>query len=557
MVVKLIDMYLKDKKDIYCRLSIWLVVIISMIVAVCFCNKKQGYHYDENYSYYSTDVTNGLYPTDHEWKSTDEIRSEYMVLDGESLNLGMVKLNQTYDVHPPLYYFVLRIVCYFSKGIFSKWQGLIINLFFYLLCLILLWQIADIAGRKSFLTDIFTLSLFGLSPGFLSAVTFIRMYVMLTMWCFLVLFIAMKAIRDNEFTLKKVFVPTILVTMAGFLTHYYYMVFAFFVTAYVCIYLVIKKDTRIKAFIYGVSVCLGMAASIIYYPACLGHIFSGYRGVESTQAFMDMSNTGDRINFFVQMLNDYTFSGMFYILALVGLLLYMFYSYRRKVRWANNLVSDSVEDTLKKSDEKDNDTKPEDHIRAVIGLLITVTAGYFLIVCKTAMTPSNPAEALRYESPVYGLVILLVTMAITAVFDRVRANRLITCAVLSLAIICQIHGLCSDKVFFLYDGAQDLVRWAASHRDCEVAFIYNPNNSWMIWNDGPELMEYRDIYFIPYDTDKPVDDERLLNAKDIIIYACRSDESFAIIDNIVDKNDNLSGYEKAGERTFVDVYELK
>ena len=401
MVVKLIDMYLKDKKDIYCRLSIWLVVIISMIVAVCFCNKKQGYHYDENYSYYSTDVTNGLYPTDHEWKSTDEIRSEYMVLDGESLNLGMVKLNQTYDVHPPLYYFVLRIVCYFSKGIFSKWQGLIINLFFYLLCLILLWQIADIAGRKSFLTDIFTLSLFGLSPGFLSAVTFIRMYVMLTMWCFLVLLIAMKAIRDNEFTLKKVFVPTILVTMAGFLTHYYYMVFAFFVTAYVCIYLVIKKDKRIKAFIYGGSVCLGMAASIIYYPACMGHIFSGYRGVESTQAFMDMSNTGDRINFFVQMLNDYTFSGMFYILALVGLLLYMFYSYRRKVRWANNLVSDSVEDTLKQSDEKDNDTKPEDRIGAEIGLLITVTAGYFLIVCKTAMTPSNPAEALRYESPVF------------------------------------------------------------------------------------------------------------------------------------------------------------
>ena len=556
MVVKLIDMYLKDKKDIYCRLLLWLAVIISMIVAFFFCYKKQGYHYDENYSYYSTDVTNGLYPTDYEWKSTDEIRSEYMVLDGETLNLGMVKLSQTYDVHPPLYYFVLRSVCFFSKNIFSKWQGLSINLIFYLLCLMLLWQIADIAGRKSFLTDFFTLMLFGLSPGFLSAVTFIRMYVMLSMWCFLVLFIAMKAIRDNEFTFKKVFIPTALVTMAGFLTHYYYMVFAFFVTAYVCIYLVIKKDTRIKAFIYGGSVCLGMAAAIIYYPACLGHIFSGYRGVESTQAFMDMSNTGDRIDFFVQMLNDYTFSGMFYILLLVGLLLYMFYSYRRKVRWANNLVSDSVLDKEEKIDEKD-DEKNTDHIGAVIGLLLSVTVGYFLIVCKTAMTPSNPAEALRYESPVYGLLILLVTMAITAVFDRIKASRMIPCAVLILAIICQINGLCSDKVFFLYEGADDLVKWAASHRDCEVAFIYNPNNSWMIWNDGPELMEYRDIYFIPYDTDKPIDDERLLNAKDIIIYACRSDESFDIINSIVDANDALSGYEKAGERTFVDVYELK
>jgi len=556
VVVKLIDMYLKDKKDIYCRLLLWLAVIISMIVAFFFCYKKQGYHYDENYSYYSTDVTNGLYPTDYEWKSTDEIRSEYMVLDGETLNLGMVKLSQTYDVHPPLYYFVLRIVCFFSKNTFSKWQGLSINLIFYLICLMLLWQIADIAGRKSFLTDFFTLMLFGLSPGFLSAVTFIRMYVMLSMWCFLVLFIAMKAIRDNEFTFKKVFVPTALVTMAGFLTHYYYMVFAFFVTAYVCIYLVIKKDTRIKAFIYGGSVCLGMAAAIIYYPACLGHIFSGYRGVESTQAFMDMSNTGDRIDFFVQMLNDYTFSGMFYILLLVGLLLYMFYSYRRKVRWANNLVSDSVLDKEEKIDEKD-DEKNTDHIGAVIGLLLSVTVGYFLIVCKTAMTPSNPAEALRYESPVYGLLILLVTMGITAVFDRIKASRMIPCAVLILAIICQIHGLCSDKVFFLYEGADDLVKWAASHRDCEVAFIYNPNNSWMIWNDGPELMEYRDIYFIPYDTDKPIDDERLLNAKDIIIYACRSDESFDIINSIIDANDALSGYEKAGERTFVDVYELK
>lgn len=556
MVVKLIDMYLKDKKDIYCRLLLWLAVIISMIVAFFFCYKKQGFHYDENYSYYSTDVTNGLYPTDHEWKSTDEIRSEYMVLDGETLNLGMVKLSQTYDVHPPLYYFVLRIVCFFSKNTFSKWQGLSINLIFYLLCLILLWQIADIAGRKSFFTDFFTLMLFGLSPGFLSAVTFIRMYVMLSMWCFLVLLLAMKALRDNEYTFKKLFVPTFLVTMAGFLTHYYYMVFAFFVTAYICIYLVIKKDTRIKAFIYGISVCLGMAAAVIYYPACLGHIFSGYRGVESTQAFMDMSNTGDRIDFFVQMLNDYTFSGMFYILLLVGLLLYMFYSYRRKVKWANNLVLDSSLDKKEQNDEKEKEENA-DHIGAVIGLLLTVTVGYFLIVCKTAMTPSNPAEALRYQSPVYGLLILLVTMAITAVFDRIKANRMIPCAVLIVAIICQIHGLCSDKVFFLYEGADDLVRWAASHRDCEVAFIYNPNNSWMIWNDGPELMQYRDIYFIPYDTDKPIDDERLLNAKDIIIYACRSDESFDIINSIVEANDSLSGYEKAGERTFVDVYELK
>lgn len=560
MVVENTDMSLKDEKDLYPKLLIWLTVIISMIVAVLFCNMKQGYHYDENYSYYSTDVTFGLWPTDHEWKNTDEIRSEYMVLPGESLNLGMVKLNQTYDVHPPLYYFILRIVCFFSKGIFSKWQGLIINLVFYLICLILLWRIADIAGRGNTWIDLFTLALFGLSPGFLSAVTFIRMYVMLTMWCFLVLLIAMRALLDNCFTLKKVFIPTLVITAAGFLTHYYYMVFAFFVTAYVCIYLVIKKDTRVKAFIYGGSVVLGVAAAVAYYPACLGHIFSGYRGVESTQAFMDMSNTGDRISFFVQMLNDYTFSGMFYILALVGLLLYMFYSYRRKVRLANELVKNTEVQTpeeIKEPDPEKTKRTADDRYGHALGLLIFVTVGFFLVVCKTAMTPSNPAEALRYESPVYGPIILIVVLMITEVFERVRAHRLIAYAVLVLAVVCQIHGLCSGKVFFLYEGARDNIKWAASHADRDVAFIYNPNNSWMIWNDGPELMEYKDIFFIPYDTTEPVEDQRLLTDTGIIIYACRTDESDAIIESMIRANENVSGYEKVGERTFVDIYELR
>ena len=211
-------MYIKDKKDYFGKLLAWLTVIISMLVAVLFCNLKQGYHYDENYSYYSTDVTYGLWPTDNEWKSTQEIKSEYMVLPGESLNLGLVKLNQTYDVHPPLYYFILRIVCFFSKGVFSKWQGLSINLMFYFLCLILLWKIADIVSEQDYVVNIATLAIFGLSPGYLSTVTFIRMYVMLTVMCFTVLLIAMLCIRDNNWTWKKAYIPTIIITFMGFMT---------------------------------------------------------------------------------------------------------------------------------------------------------------------------------------------------------------------------------------------------------------------------------------------------------------------------------------------------
>ncbi|MBO4845944.1 MAG: hypothetical protein J5525_06490 [Lachnospiraceae bacterium] len=545
----------KGKNNLGYRLALWLIIVISMIIAVLFCNMKQGFHYDENYSYYSTNSTYGLWPTDHEWKSTEEIKSEYMVLPGESLSLGMVKTNQGYDVHPPLYYYVLRIVCFFSKGIFSKWQGLAINLVLYFICLLLLYRITDIVSDHDRYVNLFTMAIFGLSPGYLSTVTFIRMYVMLTMFCFILLLTAVKCVRDDTWDLKRAYIPTVIVTCLGFLTHYYFMVFAFFVAAYVCIYLVIRSKTKKAAFIYGGSVCLGMALAVAYYPVCLSHIFSGYRGTESTQAFMDMSNTADRFEFFVGMLNDYTFSGMFYILILVGLLLYMFYSYRRKVRWAGRMTGEeekSVE--TKKTAEKKED--PE-HKKAVLGLNIAVTVGFFLIVCKTAMTPSNPAEALRYECPVYGLIIMLIVLGIVRVFEKVMNKKMISVFVLVIAVGCQIYGLCSDKVFFIYEGAQDFVEFARQHKDADIVYIYNPNNDWMIWNDGPELMEYRDIYFVPYDSEDKIDDKRLSVSSDIYVYACRSDETDAIIQSIVDMNEGFEGYDMISERAFVDVYRLR
>lgn len=543
------------KNNLGYRLALWLIIVISMIIAVLFCIKKQGFHYDENYSYYSTNVTYGLWPTDHEWKSTDEIKSEYMVLEGESLSLGMVKLQQSYDVHPPLYYYVLRIVCFLSKGVFSKWQGLSVNLILYLICLILLYMITDVVSDHDRYVNLFTMAIFGLSPGYLSTVTFIRMYVMLTMFCFILLLIAIRCVRDDIWSFKKAYIPTAVVTCLGFLTHYYFMVFAFFVAAYVCIYLVSRKKTRKAAFIYGGSVCLGMALAIAYYPVCLSHIFSGYRGTESTQAFMDMSNTTERFEFFVGMLNDYTFSGMFYILILVGLLLYMFYSYRRKVRWAGRMTGEVKEpDNVNKPSETKEDPK---HKKAVLGLNITVTLGFFLIVCKTAMTPSNPAEALRYECPVYGPIIMLIVLGIVRVFEKVMNKKIIALAVLIIAVGCQIYGLLSDKVFFIYEGAQDFVEFARQHKDADIVYIYNPNNDWMIWNDGPELMEYKDIYFVPYDTEKAIDDERLSKSNDIYVYACRSDETDAIIQSIVKDNEGFEGYDKISERAFVDVYRLR
>ena len=106
--------------------------MLQLIAAFYFCTRKTGFHYDEYYSYYSSNVSAGLTPEDQGWVKGEQILDEFRVLDGERFNYGMVRLMQTYDVHPPVYYFVLHTICSFTSGIFSKWQGLAVNLIFHL-----------------------------------------------------------------------------------------------------------------------------------------------------------------------------------------------------------------------------------------------------------------------------------------------------------------------------------------------------------------------------------------------------------------------------------------
>ena len=98
-----------------------IIMMLQRVVASYFCFQKQGFHYDEYYSYYSSNVTHGLAPTDRAWKDVSEIRSEFKVLEGQQFQYGFVKIMQSYDVHPPLYYMILHTVCSLFPGLFSKW----------------------------------------------------------------------------------------------------------------------------------------------------------------------------------------------------------------------------------------------------------------------------------------------------------------------------------------------------------------------------------------------------------------------------------------------------
>ena len=524
----------KNKWFLLCMIGLLLVQLTAVF---WFGTQKQGFHYDEYYSYYSSNVTNALVPTDMEWMDTEGIRSEFMALKGEGLGLGMVRLMQSLDVHPPLYYYLLRLVCWLSPGIFSKWQGLALNVVFFILA----WL--TLAGITKEITDnnkknvLAVCALFGFSPAVFSGVMFVRMYMMLTFVCLFILYVHICAITRQKRSLSGFYIPIMVLSFIGFHIHYYFAVFLFFLAAVVTLYLFFHKESRKESFIYAGFVLAGLMVSVLIYPACLGHIFRGYRGTEAQDAFFDFSNIGDRFSFFFDLTNEYVFGNMFVALLLCLILLGLTSRVKQK------------EDAL---------ARPE---RQAYMLTLIVTVGYFLVVAKTALL--NAEEAIRYEMPVYGLLMVLVMVGLGSRLQfldngkNTKAISVIFAGLVCLTLAGEIIGLANDKVCFLYPQDKENIAWASEHRDEAVVYIYNPSNRWMIWDETGELMQYENIYFVSTDNETVVADERLSEESIVYVYAMRGDSAEGILQNLVQENGGFSDVRMVRELLYCDLYKLE
>ena len=534
----------RSRTNIY-RVALAVIIMLQLFAAFYFCTRKTGFHYDEYYSYYSSNVTAGLVPTDNAWMDTEEIANEFKVLPGEGFNYGMVKLMQTYDVHPPFYYYILHTVCSLTPGVFSKWQGLAVNLLFYVLCSIMMILICR-ELKMSLTAVVAALLLFGFSPAILSGVMFIRMYVLLTFLCMLTLYVHLRLMREQ----KKYYWPILFVlSFLGSQTHYYYIVFLFFTAAYMTLYIWMRAGGFKKALLYAASIVIGLIASVAYYPSMLSHIFRGYRGTEATSAFFDMGNLKDRAGLFIGMLDDYLLPGMFYLLILYALVMYITYRYAGK-----------------RSSERNHQ----------VAFIATVTTGYFLVVLKTALM--NAEEAVRYEMPVYGLIILLIVYTLMKLiffgaeaesgseeehieypskgYGSYRFKTILFCALLCIALLLQIRGLFTGKVLFLYEDDAKSYEWAAEHKDDTIVYIYNPDNQWMVWDDAEELMQYKRVFFISADNTDEITDTDVTNSSDIYVYATRADGAKDILDKLSVSGERKGGEELIRELKFVDLYKI-
>ncbi len=182
-------------------MGLWLALVLIMqtVVYVLAGTSKVYIHMDEAFSlaltqYDKISITDNadFYNTWH----TNEYYQDYLaVQEKDRGNWGPVYENQKNDVHPPLYYVLLRGVLELAPGEFSKWPGIILNIvimagntiFLYLiLCKLLIKE--ENAKYKALVLA----GLAGLTVAGVSTAIYIRMYALLTLMVLLTLFLHLK-----------------------------------------------------------------------------------------------------------------------------------------------------------------------------------------------------------------------------------------------------------------------------------------------------------------------------------------------------------------------------
>lgn len=299
----------------------------------------------------------------NKWHDKNYYKDYLEINSDEIWNLKPVYENQKNDVHPPLYYLLLRIISTFSINNFSKWPGIILNILIFIVSSIFVYLISN----KLFKNRIYSLMVCiinGFTLISLESSLYIRMYELSNLNILIITYLHIKIYNEKQLRFKKL-LPIIVALILGGLTHYYYFIYVLAIYILFNIKYIKTKDYK-NLSKYNIAVIISAIIYLIIFPYAINHILFGYRGVNSSGGIIQFIKN---IGIYIAILSKGITNNL--ILIIIGI---VFLICRKKEK--NNI----------KIDKK-------------ILLLIVPIILYFIVVCK-----NSPYTEIRYIIPIYSVL---------------------------------------------------------------------------------------------------------------------------------------------------------
>lgn len=201
----------------------FLAMIISAVIFFVAASGKRIQFCDEMFTYTITNSDSPLYQfTENRWYSHEEVLDKLTHTEGDSIRQTVAMVKQDY-VHPPLYYFIFYISSVISGEHFTKWTGLYVNFVFFMGTVVFIWLIFQRIFNSA-LVSFAAVMIYVVNKSTLSAMTVIRMYMMMTFFLAAFVYINILITEKNKENIK-LYIWLALVTAGGFLTQYYFALF--------------------------------------------------------------------------------------------------------------------------------------------------------------------------------------------------------------------------------------------------------------------------------------------------------------------------------------------
>ena len=432
-------------------LVISIVIIIQTIIFTIVGANKEYIHMDEAYSlglanYDKVEIQDSedFY---NQWHQGEYYEDYLAVQDKDIGQYKQVYENQKNDVHPPIYYLLLRIAMGFSINNYSKWPGIILNMIIYVCITIFMYLILQkLLEGKSHCKEksIILAFISSITMASLTNVIYIRMYALSALNILITTYLHMKLL-DSEKINIKLLIGIGISALIGSLTHYYYL----FYLAMLYITFAIKyiKNKKFKELIY-YTVTMGVAGllSLIIFPYSIQHMFFGYRGQGFISKLTNIPEFTKSIGDYLAKMNKFAFNNMMpiVILAIAVFAIYKLIKKQKIMKEKNKYIN---------------------HI--LFSMLF-----YFLLVAV-----ASPWIELRYIMPICGLI-FVVTMfyfeEIVCKFSE-KINNIIMIVTLVLILIAPIAFKIEPEVAYL--DKKEIVSKLENELNVPTLYLFNSGHN--------------------------------------------------------------------------------
>ena len=517
-------MKIKNKQVIF-NVLLYITFLVILIGAVL---NKEGYNIDEIYTYglansYFENPLGLEYEDGIIYEEPAEIWMEYMTVpEWNDFNYGQVWVNQSKDVHPPLYYALVHTISSFVPYSFSVWYAAAVNVAFAIMTLAVVQMLTSLLTENKTVLSMVSVA-FVFCAGVISIATFMRMYVMTMFFVTVVTYLVYWMYKKGFSLLGMVGVG--IVSVMGTLTHYYFLIYLFFLCLIYGIYLLYKRVWKeVVLFILTMAgagaVCLGV------FPAMWTHIFGGgYRGSASISNF---TNTDLRTNLvqlrdFYQLLNKDVFGG-FLTFFLIGTL----------CLWLLNREK-------YKNDEKE----------PLFGwlLLLLPSIAYYLIVSRIAVYTTD-----RYITPIYAVLLTGGIFGFYTVGERLQGKKYVKPVLGTMIILMIAGGFYHCKWPYLEKWKGEFWETAKQYQELDCVYVYEIG--WKILPAYQEADIYDSITFISVDDLQELEQVPFDDVTELIMIIESTTDVETALDYMQKRFERLDEYEVIGMQSYTTTYRL-